>query len=526
MEKLSIEKLIKNCELYYDMANNTENLNEILEKEACSVPSVLLKTLTEYLKEQPENILKHFPCCKLDNLNIEAVNNILENTGYLRNDICSVCEKFCPYKEIISYPFDVGMTNKKKKINDIKYPSNSFPEPFNKYIEQLATAMVAPPQFIGTTLLAVLSVLCSRFAELEATPSWNVLLNGYFLNIGDVSTKKSPTAEKVLLLLNETISSDDRIISNDSTAEALQMLLKEYQSILLQFDEAGMLEVLGAYTKTSNASQARLLKLYTGQSDFIDRKSQKPILIERPRLSILAGVQPSILKQSKSLTTSGMLQRFMIARAERSKKYYGSSLEKVDDDVLSKVKSIISSLYQKGHKSNDIQKLILSKEAYEAFNELQNVISEELEYETNTNNIDYYGKYYEHILKITAILHLLKIETGEAKGNEISKETYVTATDIAYYYEQISINLFREQAETLIETETGYQKLLKIAGENCKCEPFTFNPTYLNKARIGGCDARKPDYTMQFIEKLVDEYRCVEVKQHTGKGRLYLLIRE
>lgn len=87
------------------------------------------------------------------------------------------------------------------------------------------------------------------------------------------------------------------------------------------------MDTLGGYTKTNQASTSKILSLYTCKPYRVDRKGQEPVFIEEPKLSILAGIQPGVLKQSHNLMRTGMLQRFIIAYAERSKDYCGFSLK-------------------------------------------------------------------------------------------------------------------------------------------------------------------------------------------------------
>ena len=105
--------------------------------------------------------------------------------------------------------------------------------------------------------------------------------------------------------------------------------------------------------------------------------------------------------------------------------------------------------------------------------------------------------------------------------SEISKETFEMAQEVSFYYCSISRDIFQNTTtEKPIDTEKGYRELKN------KSQDGTFNPTFLNKCGIGGCDARKNGYTEQFIDRLLEQNRCIEIFNHGGKGRKFIIIKE
>ena len=107
------------------------------------------------------------------------------------------------------------------------------------------------------------------------------------------------------------------------------------------------------------------------------------------------------------------------------------------------------------------------------------------------------------------------------EDTEITKETFEMAQEVSFYYCSISRDIFANTTtEKPIDTEKGYRELLS------KSQDGTFNPTFLNKCGIGGCDARKNGYTEQFIDRLLEQNRCFEIFNHGGKGRKFIIIKE
>ena len=115
-----------------------------------------------------------------------------------------------------------------------------------------------------------------------------------------------------------------------------------------------------------------------------------------------------------------------------------------------------------------------------------------------------------------------RIETLFYKSlNILRKETFEMAQEVSFYYCSISRDIFQNTTtEKPIDTEKGYRELLN------KSQDGTFNPTFLNKCSIGGCDARKIGYTEQFIDRLLEQNRCLEIFNHGGKGRKFIIVKE
>lgn len=252
----------------------------------------------------------------------------------------------------------------------------------------------------------------------------------------------------------------------------------------------------------------------------VDRKGQEPIFIKEPKLSILAGIQPNVLSQSQNLMRTGMLQRFIIAYAERSNEYCGFSMSDVNKKVKQEIIDLVVALYELGEEGNPI-KLTLSNGALESLKLLNEELFVDIENTDNDTLRDYLGKYKEHVLKIAGLFQLVRSLTENADSSEISKDTFDMAMAVAGYYLSVSSNIFNSiGASKPIDTEKGYQELLQ------KCKDGAFNPTFLNAGGIGGCDARKKEYTDSFIQRLIDQNRCIEILNHRGKGRKFILIKE
>ena len=195
-------------------------------------------------------------------------------------------------------------------------------------------------------------------------------------------------------------------------------------------------------------------------------------------------------------------------------------MQSVDTKVEKNIAKLIINLYEFGQEGETVT-LSLSKAALKSLRLLQDELYADIDNTDNNALRDYYGKYKEHVLKIAGLFQIVRHLTENADNMEISKETFDMAIVVAEYYQSVSANLFADiNADKPIDTEKGYQELLK------RCKEGIFNPTFLNAGGIGGCDARKKEYTDSFIQRLIDLNRCIEIFHHGGKGRKFILIKE
>ena len=104
-----------------------------------------------------------------------------------------------------------------------------------------------------------------------------------------------------------------QLIIGDCTPEARNKVLTENPNALLVSDEvATMMYNVNRYTKSGELPQ--LLSIWNGETLNVNRKSDLPVLIENPCLSIVGGTQPDVLADifgTQYLMRSGFNQRWL-----------------------------------------------------------------------------------------------------------------------------------------------------------------------------------------------------------------------
>lgn len=128
-----------------------------------------------------------------------------------------------------------------------------------------------------------------------------------------------------------------QLIISDTTPESRNKALAENGNILMFSDEiATMLYNVNRYNRSGELPQ--LMSIWSGDDVSINRKSELPVLIKEPCLSIIGGTQPDVLADtfgSDYFMSSGFNQRWLFVYPDYTPPamYSGSNVAKaVSDD--------------------------------------------------------------------------------------------------------------------------------------------------------------------------------------------------
>lgn len=433
----------------------------------------------------------------------------------------------CIFKDSVRYPVELGFKDMQAVANlskIIDFPIDKLPKLLYDYVKQSSEALVAPPEFIGTALLSLLATFISRYNKVQPVPSWELPLNFWSIICGGVSTKKSVCFEQVHKLTKDLLYEEGeskRIMTNDTTIEALFELLAKNKSIMWFGDELGSI-VCGAYKKGAGAEadRAKLLSLWTCQSVCIDRKGANPIEIEEPILTISAGVQPEVLKSKRIgndlISASGYLQRFVFAIChDDDGTYFGTSKNVISDDIVKQMKDLFQTLLNKGFTKDNFDIINFDKEAQKIFDEFEYELKDDLKNLENPALKSYYTKFLGHTAKIAGILHVVRMVTENIDNNFINKDTMDMAITIGRYYLNTGKEIFSENTQK-IDTTKAYLYLVN------KCTSGWFFGSYLNKNNVAGAKQTEPEIAEKIINTLIEQNRIVKLP--TPKGAKYAIL--
>jgi hypothetical protein len=213
------------------------------------------------------------------------------------------------------------------------FPLETLPPSLRALAEQGAGALVAPVDFIATPLLVAAGAAIGDALEVELKPSWREGANLYAATVGDPGSKKSPAmtlamrpvyriqkrlareydaemaAYKEELAAWEAKKKAERgpkpeppefrhLVTTDATTEALAPMLLASKGLVLSKDElTGWVRGMDQFRSGGKgADRQHYLSMWSRTLIKVDRKaSREPIIVPRPCLSVIGGIQPDLL---------------------------------------------------------------------------------------------------------------------------------------------------------------------------------------------------------------------------------------
>lgn len=256
------------------------------------------------------------------------------------------------------------------------FPLDVLPHDIAEYVEARGTETGACRSAIAMCCIAAASGALSHEARLYLKPGKNfgVTPRLWVLLVGDPSAKKSPAIDGAVrpLMLHQKSEHASALAAwrekvaaaegkakkdvpkpdlthyaiNDTTPEMLaEVLSRQPRGTLVIADElAGWLGALDRYGSGKGASSGRAiwLQAYNGGPFTLLRVTRETLPVDNLSSSILGGIQPERLREIGSLTSDGLLQRFlpvMMAKPEIDRDGFSGTAFRAWDD---RVRSLLS----------------------------------------------------------------------------------------------------------------------------------------------------------------------------------------
>lgn len=489
-------------------------------------------------------------------------NKVVTNPSYTKPEI---------YNKPTEIKWDTPIPFEKPTLPT--FPVDALPKIIKDYVVALAETTQTPVDMAATASLAIMSLCMQGRYRIDGKADWNEPVNLYTLIIAEPSERKSAIISFMTRPVNEyelnynntnegrfeasrmrksaleskkkTIETQyakgkasetdlteiaekvanfkeekpKKLYVDDITTEKLTSILSDSGGkTAIISTEGGIFDVLaGMYNKSVNIDV--FLKGYSGDTIRVDRIGRPSELIQKPALTILLSVQPSVLSQLISNSTfegKGLTTRFLYALPESligKRKFHTSPIppevSRLYDmkikDVLNEEENLI-----------DNQIVRLSSEAsslFEAFHDENEKIMGE-----NTEIKTWRGKLVGNVLRISAILARFNKDQFNPFFDitpplVVSKEDMANAISIGRYYIEhakasyslMGIDPINKQAEYVIANikKNGFY-------EFSKRDILRASRSY-----------KTVDAITPVLNRLV-EYGYIQVKQTNKKTESYL----
>ena len=417
-------------------------------------------------------------------------------------------EKKLPNKdeEIKSYLYN---------INDLVFPIDIFPKPIQNYIIECNEKLDSNIDYMGCSLLWLISVCIGNSIEVEVKKGWNENVSLWISLVGKAGIGKTPSINNIifpLLKINQreikkyykelevweqytSLSKKEQkevpyiekpkktqFIANDITLEALVDLHQESDNAVGVFKDelAGWLKDMNKYRAGSDLEF--WLSCWSGKSVNLNRLTRKGSYVDKPFIPVLGGIQPNILNgfYTEENKDNGFLDRMLLSFPDSTIDEYNEN--ELDYEVLDWYKENIIAFYDKlryviqRDKEDNIMPFT-AKFSNEAKLEWKRIFNEITSYQNSDDENEYlksmYPKQKSYIPRFSLLIHALD-ENFSAGGNvlEISKESILKAEKLSKYFvataKKVKVNSVEVSAikDTAKQGKTTVDKLKLIYEEN------------------------------------------------------------
>lgn len=360
----------------------------------------------------------------------------------------------------------------------LAFPIKVLPRSMRRLIESGAHAMLVPAEFIAVPMLVLAGSVIGNAWEIELKGGWREGPNLYAAIVGDPGAKKTPALKLALRGIHQIqerlhgeyraakASYDEELAlwektpkaqrgdppeqprfnhvwTSDSTTEALAEMLSGAKGIVLFRDElVGWVKSMDQYRSGKGADRQHYLSMWSRSQIKIDRKSAPaPIIVDRPCLSVVGGIQPDILPDlvENAQRDDGFIDRLLFAYPDIGEDDWTDV--GVDQAAQVAVERLFSDLYDlKGAEmpSGDVvpRVALLGPEARALWAAWYRENAAEHRDEHLASSLKgTWAKMPSQLARLALILHIgHAVDAGDRPGALVSEETLASAMVLVDYF--------------------------------------------------------------------------------------------
>ncbi len=360
---------------------------------------------------------------------------------------------------------------------DLKFPIDIFPKPIQSYILECNSKLDSNVDYMGCSLLWLISVCIGNAIEIEVKRGWNENATLWISLVGKAGIGKTPSINNIIFPLQkinsreiknyykelekfefyENLSAKEKkeypevqkpikkqFIANDITLEALIDLHQESDNAVGMFKDelAGWLKDMNRYRAGSDLEF--WLSCWSGKSVSLNRLTRKGSFIDKPFIPVLGGIQPSILNSfyTEENKDNGFMDRMLLSFPDAKIELYNEN--ELDYEILEWFKDNVVCFYDtlktiiKRNQDGIIESLT-AKFSDEAKKEWMRIFNDISNFQNDDNENEYlksmYPKQKSYIPRFALLIHVFD-EYFSDGGNTllISKESILKAEKLSKYF--------------------------------------------------------------------------------------------
>lgn len=395
------------------------------------------------------------------------------------------------FKEASRDLYEQGFGSRRKKVIDenkpevpekivvesVDFPIDIFPKEIQYYITECATKLDSNIDFMGVSLLWLISVCVGNSFVVRVKRGW--IENGvvWVAVVGRAGIGKTPSINNIIFPLMKSNSKEikryiqqkaefdfynslskkekedhpecyeprkSQFIANDITLEALVDLHQESDNAVGVFKDelAGWFKDMNKYRSGSDLEF--WLSCWSGKSVSMNRKTAKSSFVEKPFIPVLGGIQPGIFNSmsTEENKDNGFLDRMLLSFPDSIVEQYNDNemdlaTIKWYSDTITRFFEVMKSLIKRDEE-REIEPLesVFSPEAKQEWKRIFNKISNS---QNNEDENEYlksmYPKQKSYIPRFALLIHIFDSTINpDVDALVISKDSIMKAEKLSDYF--------------------------------------------------------------------------------------------
>lgn len=434
------------------------------------------------------------------------------------------------------------------KESDLNFPIDVFPENIQKYLSLCNQTLNSSIDYMGCSLLFVLSIITGNSMIIEVKNGWIETANLWLVLVGKAGIGKTPSInnivfplmkqntreikkfikdsakyeayrnlDKVDQELSEEVKKPNKtqFIVNDVTMEALIDLHGENKNGIgiLRDELAGWFKDMNRYSQGSDLEH--WLSSWSGKEINMNRKTAKSSFVERAFIPVLGGIQPDIMDTiyTSENKENGFVDRMLFSFPDLEVEKYNE--REINQQQLDWYHDYIMAMYEairgiiKYNSEDQIEpiKCRFSKEAKKEWVRIFNNISEQqnsdIENEYMKSMLPKQKSYIPRFALLLQVLDSYDDEEHKTIVQEISKKNILGAEKLSNYFIAMSKKIKVNSIETKDMVKVIEKNSNKSTFDQFK-EIFKRNPN-INKSKLSDKLGVSRQMIYKYIEKIEQE---------------------
>lgn len=413
------------------------------------------------------------------------------------------------------------------KIKAVSFPVHAFPAQVQDIINDLYKAFQLPTDYYGLSILTICAGVIGNAYNLFYKTGYTVPSIIYGAIVGISSIGKSPALEFCIEPIREIEKEYDiehkskvrewrknakdekfnepspkrkDLLISDATTEAINKGMESNpKGLLLFLDElVAWVKSLNQYRKGSDLEF--WLRIWSGSLAKVNRVSKDTLFIPKPCISVIGGLQPTVLDEmaSDSKKENGFLFRILFAYPNIQRKPYETDYSP-SKTTFEQYKNLISGLHnlpnnigtdEEGNQKVESISLRLSADARKKFSKWNRENTDLMNDTKNENIKSLYGKLESYCLRISLVLELME---SVCEGKEvhpdstfIQAQTMQNTIELIEYFRWSGMKVMRR-----VEKEDPVEELTRDRAEIYEALPSEFTTAQgIEKAKSMGMKDR------------------------------------